>query len=390
MYKNRYLTSDIIEDLKEKMVFVGGPRQVGKTTFAKEIVSAHFSQTAYYNWDNRTDRKNIINSNWPGDAQLLLFDEIHKYKKWKTIIKGEFDKLKDKYKFLITGSAKMDIYRRGGDSLQGRYHYYRMHPFSLSELLNEKGDIEIFKELIFRDDFFGDEFGNLIKFGGFPEPLIKQSDRTLRRWHNEKVERLFREDIRDTGQVRDLGSMKLMSDMMPERAGSLLSLNSIREDLNVSHRAVSAWFELLEAHYYIFRIYPFTGKKIRSVKKTPKMYLWDWSEVLSEGARFENMIASHLLKWTHYIYDSQGYKADLFYIRSAEKKELDFLVTINQKPWFAVEVKMNDKEVSPAIHYFKERLGIPYSYQVVSEEGIDVLKNGVRVISASRFLSAFV
>lgn len=390
MIKNRYLTLDIIEDLAEKMVFIGGPRQVGKTTFAKDIISAHFSKTAYYNWDNRTDRNNIMNSNWPGDGELLLFDEIHKYRKWKTVIKGEFDKLKGKYKFLITGSARMDVYRRGGDSLQGRYHYYRMHPFSLSELLDEKCDVKIFKELTFRDDFFSDELRSLMKFGGFPEPLIKQNDRTLRRWHNEKVERLFREDIRDTGQVRDLGSMKLMSDLLPDKVGSLLSLNSIREDLNVSHRAVSAWLELLEAHYYSFRIYPFTGEKIRSVKKAPKLYLWDWSEVLSEGARFENMIASHLLKWTHYIYDSEGYKADLFYIRSAEKKEVDFLVTIDQKPWFAVEVKMNSKDVSPAIHYFRERLEIPYSYQVVSEEEVDLLKNGVRVISASRFLSAFV
>ena len=390
MIKNRYLTESIIEDLSEKMVFVGGPRQVGKTTLATGIVSKHFNNFAYFNWDNKQDRKKIMNSDWPGDVEIIILDEIHKYRKWKNLVKGEYDKLKEKFKFLITGSARLDVYRRGGDSLQGRYHYYRMHPFSLVELLNKKNKFEILKEMAIEDKEHTEELDMLFEFGGFPEPLVKQNKRILRRWHNEKMERLFREDIRDMEQVRDLNSMKLLSDILPWRVGSLLSINSIREDLEVSHRAVTNWLNILEALYYHFRLYPYTGKTIRSLKKEPKLFLWDWSEVEEPGARFENMIASHLLKWVHFLYDYEGHKAGLYFLRNVDKKEVDFLVTVDKKPWFAVEVKLSDISVSPSLHYFKERLNIPYLFQVVKRPGVDRLINGVRVISASRFLTALI
>jgi predicted AAA+ superfamily ATPase len=306
MLKKRYLTEYVVEDLAEKMVFVGGPRQVGKTTLATGIVAGFFNNAAYFNWDNRKDRKNIMNSNWPGNAEILILDEIHKYKKWKTLVKGEYDKLKEKYKFLITGSARLDVYRRGGDSLQGRYHYYRMHPFSLAELVNKKNKVEIMGEISLANNDYQGELDILSEFGGFPEPLVKQDKRQLRRWHGEKIERLFREDIRDMEQVRDLHSMKLLSDILPERVGSLFSINSVREDLDVSHRAVTNWLNILESLYYHFRLYPYTGKTIRSLKKEPKLFLWDWSEVPEPGARFENLIASHLLKWVHFTSDYEG------------------------------------------------------------------------------------
>ncbi len=390
MWKNRYLIDNVLEDIAEKMVFIGGPRQVGKTTFAKDIIARHFKQPAYFNWDNRQDRKSIMNSQWPSDADIILLDEIHKYNKWKTLIKGEYDKLKETYKFLVTGSARIDTYRRKGDSLQGRYHYYRMHPFSLAEFMDKNNKFEIFKELPISSRFDDEETEALFRFGGFPEPLIKQSSKTLRRWQNEKLERLFREDIRDTELVRDLNSMKLLSDLLPDRVGSLLSLNSLREDLEVSHRAVSNWMNILESHYYHFRIYPFHEKRLRSIKKEPKLYLWDWSEVEKPGERFENMIASHLIKWVHFLYDSEGYKAELHFLRNVDKKEVDFLVTVNQKPWLAIETKFQSTDVSPSLHFYKSRLNIPFVYQVVMTSGIDFTKNNIRVISASRMLSSLV
>jgi predicted AAA+ superfamily ATPase len=390
MLKNRYLTKYIREDLAEKMVFVGGPRQVGKTTLATHIVSQYFKNSAYFSWDNKQDRGKIMNSDWPGNADLLILDEIHKYRKWKNLVKGEYDKLKEKYKFLITGSARLDVYRKGGDSLLGRYHYYRMHPFSMAELLNKNNRFDIWNELSLEDEEHNKELETLFQFGGFPEPLIKQNKRFLRRWHNEKVERLFREDIRDMEQIRDLDSMKLLSDMLPEKVGSLLSINAIREDLEVSHRAVSNWLNILEKLYYHFRLYPYTGKLIRSLKKEPKLFLWDWSEVNDPGARFENMIASHLLKWVHFLYDYEGYRAELHFLRNVDKKEVDFFITVEKKPWLAVEVKLSDTKVSPALYYFKERLNIPYLFQVVKTPGVDRLINGIRVISASRFLHALV
>lgn len=390
MLKDRYLTPCVVRDLYEKMVFVGGARQVGKTTFAVNIVAEKFKKSAYYNWDKRSDRKQIMQSDWPGNAELIILDEVHKYKNWKNLIKGEYDKLKHRYKFLITGSARLDIYRRGGDSLQGRYHYYRLHPFSLAEVLNRTNKIKIFQEVPLDEKFHRVEFDALFKFGGFPEPFLKESPRFLRRWHNEKIERMFREDITDIEQIRDLGNMKLLSDILPARVGSLLSVNSIREDLEVSHRAVSNWLNILENFYYHFRIHPFARSIVRSIKKEPKLYLWDWSEVENPAPRFENMIAAHLLKLCHYLYDYEGYKTELCFLRNVDKKEVDFLITVKEKPWFAVEAKLSDTDVSNSLLYYREKLKIPFVYQVVKESGFNRFINDVHVVSADYFLSGLI
>ena len=390
MLKDRYLTRYILEDLAEKMVFVGGARQVGKTTLAKEIVASHFSAPCYFNWDSRNDRRLIMRSDWPGNADLIILDEIHKYKKWKSFVKGEHDTLKDRFRFMITGSARLDLYRKGGDSMQGRYHYYRLHPFSMAELTGRHGVPAIFEELSLSSRSERDMLLSLDKFGGFPEPFIKQNERTLRRWQNDKNDRLFREDIRDIQQIRDMAGMQLLSDMLPDRVASLLSVNALREDLEVSHRAVTNWLNILEAFYYCFRIYPFVGKDYRSLKKGPKLYLVDWSEIRDEAKRFENLMASHLLKLVHFLYDYEGYRTNLNFLRNVDKKEVDFLVTADQKPWFAVEVKIKDTRVSPHLHYYKEKLSIPYCYQVVKKSGVDLLVKGVRVVSADKFLCGLI
>ncbi len=387
MLKDRYLVPYILEDLAEKMVFVGGPRQVGKTTLATGLVAKHFHHPCYRLWDRKEDRRKLLDSEWPGDADLLIIDELHKYRKWKSYIKGEYDTLKEKYHFLVTGSSRLDIYRKGGDSLLGRYHYYRLHPFTLAEFTGAGNIPDPMQEIHIPDKAEGEMFAILDRFGGFPEPLLRQSPRTLRRWHNEKHNRLFREDIRETENIRDLSSMQILGDMLPERAGSLLSINSLREDLEVSHRAVSNWLNILESFYYCFRIYPFHTKNYRSLKKEPKLYLWDWSEIENDGPRFENCIASHLLKSIHFLEDYQGYKTHLYYLRSVEKKEVDFLVTVGQKPWFMVEAKLNETRLSPHLKYFKEKIHPPYAYQVVKKTGIDILKEGVRIISADKFLA---
>ena len=390
MLKERYLTPFILDDLKDKMVFVGGPRQVGKTTLCRDFVAAQFKNPAYFNWDNRADRKAISAATWPGDADLLIFDEIHKYRPWKGFIKGEYDKHKETFKFLVTGSARLDIYRRSGDSLQGRYHYYRLHPFTLAEMTHNSEIPPVLGDLPLNQDFHRDVLESLDKFGGFPEPFTKQSVRQLRRWHNEKIERMFREDIQDIEAIRDIGNMKLLSDILPEKVGSRLSLNAIREDLEVSHRAVTHWMDILEAFYYHFRIYPYSAKTIRSLKKEPKLYLWDWSEVEDEANRFENLMASHLLKFVHFLTDYEGYRAELSYLRDVDKREVDFLVTIDGRPWFAVEVKLNDTVLSPNLLYFRDRLSIPYIYQVVKKDKVDLLEKGGRIVSAGRFLAGLI
>ena len=388
MIKERYLTTPVVEDLKDKMVFVGGPRQVGKTTLAKSLVGTHFREAAYFNWDKRQDRRQMTAAQWPGSADLIILDEIHKFKRWKRFIKGEYDTLKNRYKFLITGSARLDVYRKGGDSLMGRYHYYVLHPFSLAEMTHAKNAAKPFHELEFNSAGKGLE--ELEKFGGFPEPLFSQDDRTLRRWHNERNERLFREDIRDVEIIRDLNGMKVLSDMLPAKVGSLLSANAIREDLEISHRGVTHWLDVLEAFHYHFRIYPFMQRSYRSIKKSPKLYLWDWSEVPDEAARFENLIASHLLKFVYWWHDREGYKAKLYYLRDQAKREVDFLVTIDEKPWFAVEVKTQDESVAANLKYFQERLKIPFVYQVLKKKGVDKFVDGVRIVSADKLLMGLI
>jgi predicted AAA+ superfamily ATPase len=388
--KERTLTPSVVEDLKEKMVFIGGPRQVGKTTLSNELVAPHFRSFAYFSWDNRSDRMKIRNSEWPGEAQLLIFDEIHKYRPWKRLLKGEYDKLKSRYRFLVTGSARLDIYRRGGDSLQGRYHHYRLHPFSMREMIHPGKAAVPFQELAIGEEPHPKEMETLERFGGFPEPLLKQDDRLLRRWHSERHERLFREDIRDVELVRDLSTMQALADMLPEKVGSLFSINSIREDLEVSHKAVVRWMGILESFYYAYRIYPFSRSAFRSLKKEPKLYLWDWSEVPEEATRFENMVAGHLLKLVHYLQDHEGYSAELYFLRDTAGREVDFLLTVDGKPWFAVEAKLDNLNVNPAIRYFQDRLRIPFSYQVVKKSGVDTRVQGTRLLSADKFLMALI
>jgi predicted AAA+ superfamily ATPase len=390
MQKERYLNNNIIADLNDKMVFIGGARQIGKTTLAKEIIAKNFMQCTYFNWDYQPDRKKIIGSELPGEAGLLIFDEIHKYKKWKNLIKGIYDTHKDKFKILVTGSARLNIYRKSGESLQGRYHYYTLHPFSLAEIENISNDWQPFNEVVFKSKNYQSSLDTLFNYGGFPETLISQDARVLRRWHNEKLERLFREDIRDVENIRDISSMKLLGDLLPLKASSPLSINNLREDLEISHRAITSWLNILESFYYHFRIYPYSSKLIRSIKKEPKIYLTDWSEIENEGARFENLIASHLLKFTNYLFERDGYKTGLFYLRNVDKKEVDFLVTVDNKPWFAAEVKLSETTPSNNLTYFKDRLNIPFNFQVVKQEGIDILKNGIRIMSASKFLSGIV
>jgi predicted AAA+ superfamily ATPase len=389
--KKRYLSKEIAADLKDKMVFLGGPRQVGKTTFAREAISPRYKKAAYFNWDYAPDRKNVAKSIFPAEADLIVLDEIHKYKKWKNLVKGLYDTQRGRFSIFVTGSARLDIFHKGGDSLQGRYHYYRMHPFSLAEVLGISNQIKPGEELRFssRDDV-GRILHELLAFGGFPEPFLARDEKVLRRWHRERLERLFREDIRDTETIKDLGSLELLGSMLPERAAGRLSTNALREDLEVSFKAVANWLNLLERFYYLYRIYPFSSKRIRSLKKEPKLYLWDWSEITDVPRRLENLVAGHLFKMAHYLHDAEGYLINLHYLRDVDGREVDFLVTQGQQPWFAVEVKTEDREISRNLLYFGERLRIPYLYQVILSPGIDQQIGQVRLISADKFLAGLV
>ncbi len=284
------------------------------------------------------------------------------------------------------------MYRKSGDSLQGRYHHYRLHPFSFAEIAGSK-DRPVpppGTEIAIPSRASKDTLESLMTFGGFPEPFLAQSARALRRWQKERLDRFFREDVRDLESIRDLSSLQILADLLPERVAAPLSLNALREDLEVSHRALTLWMEVLERLYHLFRVRPFATRKVRGLRKMPKAYLWDGSLVPAPGARFENLVALHLLKLCHYLRDREGFEVDLTYLRDRTGREVDFLVTFGGKPWFAVETKLRETDIDPALAYFRDRLKIPWTYQVVLEATRDFVQDRIRCVPAARFLAALI
>jgi predicted AAA+ superfamily ATPase len=365
----RYLSQFIKEDLKKKMVFIGGPRQVGKTTFAQNLLKKYNdNHPGYLNWDRDDHRVIIRKKSWPSKEPLIIFDEIHKFKNWRSFIKGIFDTLKNTHSFLITGSARLDLLRKGGDSLLGRYHYYRMHPYSLPEL----GYSEI-------------HLKSLFQFGGFPEPLIDQSERTIKRWHIQRVDRLVRIDLRDFSYIKDIEKIHQLAEELPNRVGSPLSIKNLSVDLEVDHKTAKNWVLTLENLYYCFLISPYGEPKIRAVKKEQKLYMWDWSQVEGPGLRFENMMASHLLKYCHFHEDVYGERMELRFIRDTDKREVDFVVLKNKKPIFAVECKLKNENLSSHINYVKERTKIPMFYQVHLEGNSRNISDQIKILNFSEF-----
>ena len=364
----RYLSPVIKKDLLKKMVFIGGPRQVGKTTLAKSFTA----EKAYLNWDFPADRQLILKNEIPTKYKILVLDEVYKYKNWRSLVKGYHDKYADQLRIIVTGSARLDHFRQGGDSLLGRYHYYRLHPFTFDEL-------HLFPEKRSMSD--------LLKFGGFPEPLFLKDERELKRWHNERIYRVINDDVKDLQNVREISQIELLATILPEKVGSPFSYKSIAEDLQVAPRTVETWIGILDNLYYTYRILPYGAPRIRAVKKENKLYLWDWSVIEEAGARFENMVAGHLLKYCHYWEDYHGEKMELRFLRDTDKREIDFVVLKNKKPLFAVECKTGEKELSPRIHYFKMRTSIPYFYQVhLGTKDYGMAETG-RVLPFDRFVT---
>lgn len=387
----RNISGFLREDLDKKMVFLGGPRQVGKTTIARSLAAEH-PRHIYFNWDNPKHKIQITKQEWPPGTEFLVFDEIHKFDNWKNLIKGIWDTRLQDEKIIVTGSSRLNVYRKTGDSLQGRYHYHVLHPFSLKELNHytpEHQMPECCHPLTF--DQPGEGLAELFKFGGFPEPLLEGSERTLMRWQNDRFERIFREDIRDAEKVRYLSQVELLGALMPKRVASPLSLASLSEDVQTSPKTIISWMDLLCRNYYAFRVMPYHHRLERALKKESKYYLWDWSEIEEKGARFENMVASHLLKFCDFYQSVFGIKAKLWYLRDREKREVDFLVTWGEKPWFMAECKIT-KGPTTALGYFGERLNVPMKFLVTMDENSHYLdrKHNVHVIPASRFLMALI
>ncbi len=371
-FRERYLTAQIRQDLRRKMVFVGGPRQVGKTTLARKLLGR--SAGGYLNWDVAEHRERILRRELP-PTPLWVFDEIHKYRSWRSYLKGLYDDPNAGQRILVTGSARLDWYRRSGDSLQGRYHYLRLHPFSAAELgLTRREHLEA-----------------LLRLGGFPEPFLSASATGARRWSREYRTRLIQDDVVSLESVQDLGNLELLVLRLPRLVGSPLSVNALREDLRISHKTVAKWLDILERLYAIFRLSPFGAPHIRAVKKARKHYHFDWSLVPEDGARFENLVAAHLLKWVHHEQDTKGRGLELRYFRDVDRREVDFVIVEDGKPREIVECKLSDAPVSAGLRYFVERFPGCAAWQIAARGIKDfVAPRGIRVAPAVVYLGRLI
>lgn len=362
----RYIIPFIKRDLQKKMVFIGGPRQVGKTTLAKDILTKLDDQGIYLNWDNDEDRRDTLEKHWSENNGTLVFDEIHKFPRWKNWVKGVYDTEGDRHRIIVTGSTRLDLYRQGGDSLMGRYHYWRLHPFTLDEL--PKGMDR------------NDALNRLMTVGGFPEPFLDGDEREARRWRRERFDRVVREDIRDLESVRNIQLVRLLIDRLRTRVGGLVTIANIAGELEVTHKTVKSWLEILERMYLCFSIRPYTKSITRAILKPPKVYFFDNADVAGgEGARFENLVAASLLKRLQFLTDRDGYRYELHYIRDKEGREVDFAILKEGQLEELIEVKLSDDTPSRSLLYYADRLKPQNATQIVKNIRRSYRKNRLRI-----------
>jgi predicted AAA+ superfamily ATPase len=369
--KTRIYDALLEEHLREhrQMALVSGPRQVGKTTTCRNHADT------YVNWDNVNDREQIL----AGPRQLVerleldrltktlpvaLLDELHKYPRWKQFLKGFFDTYADRVRIIVTGSSRMGVYRRGGDSLMGRYFHYRMHPFSIAEILNKelpnpKRIVRTPKKVSKTD------FDALWTHGGYPEPFLKRDMRFDRRWQSLRLEQLVRDDIRDLTGIQHIDQLETLVNILAGRSAHRLVYGNLAGDVRVSVDTVRRWIDVLRNLHLGFIVRPWFKNVSRSLRKEPKWFLRDWATISDEGNKAETFVACHLLKAVEGWSDMGFGEFGLGYLRNKEKREVDFIVIRNGSPWLLVEVKNRDESLSRNLGYYQDQVSAPFAFQVV-------------------------
>jgi len=369
----RYLQDNILKDLQKKMVLITGPRQVGKTYLAK-MLQTEFKSPTYLNYDNADDAKIIKNRLWLPKTDLIIFDEIHKMKGWKKFLKGTFDTKPSNQSILITGSARMETFRKSGDSLAERYFHYRLNPLSVKEISNNFSPY--------------DALSKLILLGGFPEPFLSDSEDEARRWRRQYYTDLIREDVLDFGKIQEIRAMRLLLELLRKRVGTPTSYASLSRDLQIAPNTVRKYISILESLYIIFLIKPFHKNIARAILKEPKIYFYDSGYVdMDTGTRLENTAALCLLKHIQYLQDNKGENIDLYYIKTKEGKEIDFAISQNGTLRMLIEVKLSDSNLSPQVKYFKERFSAVNTIQLVHNLRQEKKINDISILSAGKWLS---
>jgi predicted AAA+ superfamily ATPase len=354
---------------QRQMVFVSGPRQVGKTTTCRLLADE------YLNWDNLDDREKVLSgpaglvehlhlNRLTESSPVALFDELHKYPRWKELLKGFFDTYADQVRIMVTGSSRMDTYRRGGDSLMGRYFLYRMHPFSVAEAV--RWDLPDAKKIIRKPKKIRDsDFDALWTHGGYPEPFTKRDNRFSRRWRGLRMQQLLHEDVRDLTQIQQLDQLETMARLLANRSSRQLVYNNLAKEVRVSVDTVRRWIDTLCGLHLGFLVRPWFRNVTRSLRKEPKWFLRDWSAIDSLGERAETFIGCQLLKAVEGWNDMGLGDFHLGYLRDKSQREVDFAVIRDGRPWFLVEAKHGDEKLSPSLRYFQEQTQAPLAFQVV-------------------------
>ncbi|HEX4044585.1 MAG TPA: ATP-binding protein [Gammaproteobacteria bacterium] len=351
----RYLDNHIKSALTEKIVLLTGARQCGKTTLAKQL----YKDFDYFNYDAVEDRILLRKKIWDRNKPLVIFDELHKMKEWKRWIKGVYDKEGIHPELLVTGSAKLDTYKKVGDSLAGRYFQYRLYPLDLKEVAHYDAHIDS-----------TDAFNRLWHCSGFPEPFLKGTEEYYKRWRRGHLDIILRQDLVDIHTVRDIQSVETLVQLLKTRVGAGVSYANLARDLERDIHTIKRWLQLLENMYVIFRVTPYHKNIARSLLKEPKYYFFDIAQVEGdEGARLENLVALSLLKELHFIEDTTGASVNLQYLRTKEGKEIDFIICQDSTPTHLIEVKTSNNDPAPTFQHF-----MPL-FQTHAIQAIQLVKN---------------
>lgn len=384
------------------MIFMSGPRQAGKTTLA-DFIGRQQGDWVYFNYDRLSDKALLAENpvffeevdRLHAAKPLVILDEIHKYKDWKAYLKGLYDEYAGSFRFLVTGSGRLDLLTQQGDALAGRFLRFRLLPFTLGELFSVKPRDEdfsdLFNDLPKAEPSATEAMSTILQCSGFPEPFLKASERSYRRWAQSYHRQIVRDDIREQTAVHNLSAVEMLYALMPQRVCNPLSVASLTQTVRVTHKTVSAWLDLFERLFLMFKIRPYSQRVARSLVKEPKYYFFDVRMAPDEGARFENLVAVELLRavwaWTDFGLGT----FDLHYLRTKDGVEVDFLVTREQRPFFMVEAKLTDTTVSRPLARMQSMLEVP-AFQLVGKPGIRrIVKNEMRqifVVSAADWLAA--